>query len=302
MMICCTRLHALFVFFLAVLSLSAVRSFAEPITVTDATGHTVTLPGPAERIVSLAPSVTETLFAIGLSREIIGVTDVCNYPPEARSKTKVGGVNTASAERILSLRPDLVLEIESLSGSAFVENLRSLGLTVVSLSPDSFDEIVREIGIIGRLTGRDSRARALSDEMARRVGSIERRLSKVQPVSVLYVLWHDPLMTLGKGNYISDLVARAGGRLVGEATSLPYYRLGIETVLRQDPETILIPDEIGEGGVETQMRYFRRWPMLRAVKSNRIFTVDADLLHRPGPRVVEGIETMARRFHPELFP
>ena len=277
-------------------------SFADPVRVTDATGHAVALAQPAQRIVSLAPSITEILYALGLDAEIAGVTDACDYPPAARSKPRVGGINSASVEAVVARRPDLILALDALNGPALVDALRRLGLPVASLASDSVAAIQREIGMIGALAGRAAAARALNDSIRARLEAVEARVASAAPVTVVYVLWHEPLMTIGRSSFIADLIHRAGGRLADEHSPLPYYRLALEAVLEQNPAVILIPTEIGPTAVALQRQYWERWPQLAAVRTGRIYSVDSDLIHRPGPRIAAGVELLAQRLHPELFP
>jgi iron complex transport system substrate-binding protein len=272
---------------------------AEPLRLTDGTGHVTTLARPAARIISLAPSLTEALFALGLDAEVIGVTTACDFPQSAATKPKVGTTTSASLEGLVARRPDLVLAIESLNGTVFLEQLRRLGLPVLSFTPDSVEEILSDIALIGRATGRSAAAAALIARMRGRLAAVAGRIDAAPRPSVLYMMWHDPLMTIGPDSFIADLVRRAGGRLLVEAAPLPYYRLGIETVLRRDPAVIVIPDEAGESIVAAQRRYWERWPDLAAVRNHRVHVVESDLMHRPGPRVVDGIEALARLLHPE---
>ena len=297
------RIVGLIYFFLAAFSASVyvAPALAEPVTVTDAEGYTRTFSKPPRRIISLAPSITEILFAIGLDSEIVGVTDACNYPDKVQSKSRVGGIHNAGIEQIIGLHPDLILVKDDLSGPEFVQNLRRLNLPVVSLAPNSLAAIQREIQLIGRMTGRSDQAQSLSRDMKRRIQMIKDRVSHRNPVRVLYVLWDEPVMTIGKETFIAELIHLAGGVLVGEATPLSYFRINIETVLGEDPEIILIQDDLGPSRIEAQKKYWRRWPVLQAVKNNRIVVIHSDLVQRPGPRVVLGLERLAELLHPEIF-
>lgn len=276
-------------------------AWAEVITLTDATGHSRTFSKPPQRIISLAPSITEILFAIGLDSEIIGVTDACNFPERALTKTRVGGVRNPSVEEIIGLKPDLILVKDDFNGPDFVQNLRRLNLPVVSLAPNSLAAIQREILLIGRMTGRSDRAQNLTREMKVRIQAIKDLVSGRDPVLVLYVLWDDPIMTIGKETFVGELVHLAGGRLVGESTPLSYFRVNIETVLAENPEIILIQDDLGSSRIKEQKQYWSRWPDLRAVEKNRLYAIHADVVLRPGPRVVQGLERIAALLHPEMF-
>lgn len=286
-------------FLLTVTAVAAVdTAAAEPLRLTDGTGHVTLLPRPATRVISLAPSLTETLFALGLDAEIVGVTTACDFPLAAAAKPKIGTTTSSSLEGLVARRPDLVLAIESLNGTVFVEQLRRLGLPVLSFTPDSVDEILSDTGVIGRATGRSAEAAVLIARLRERLATVAARVSGAPRPTLLYMMWHDPLMTIGPDSFIADLVRRAGGRLLIEDAPLPYFRLGIESVLRRDPAVIVIPDEAGDAIVAAQRHYWDRWPQLAAVRDRRVHIIESDLMHRPGPRVVDGIEALAQLLHP----
>lgn len=277
----------------------AASAFLDSEAVAQVSARAASPKPPAKRIVSLAPSLTEVLFALGLDAEIVGVTNACDFPAAAKRKPKIGDVIQSSSEAIISRRPDLVLAIEELNGTPYLDGLRGLDLPVISFSFSDLDSILSGIRRIGQLTDRSAQAEALVGDIRIRLDRVAQRVARGPTVRVLYVMWHEPLMTIGPSSFIADLVHLAGGRLVDEATPLSYFRLSLETALSADPDVIVIPIETGGPEAQVQRSFWNRWPRLSAVRSGRVHTVDADLLHRPGPRLADGVELLATLFHPE---
>ncbi|MBI4391220.1 MAG: cobalamin-binding protein [candidate division NC10 bacterium] len=282
-------------------ALLAVGAPAEAAGVRDMTGRSVEVPPTVRRVVSLAPSLTEILFALGAGDLTVGVTDFCDYPPAAAAKPKVGTVLAPNAEVVLTLRPDLVLATTEGNRQETVLLLERLGLAVFVVRPEGLDGVYASIQAVGRLVGRPTRARALVEVMRSRVGWVAAQVARRPRVRVLYVLWPDPLITAGRGSIIDALLHLAGGENVAGGIALRYPRLGLEEVLRVDPEVILLAGMGSRPLRPEAVPGWEGWQVLPAVRAGRVRSLDGDLLHRPGPRIVEGLEAMARALHPGAF-
>ncbi len=259
-------------------------------------------PSP-RRIISLAPSLTEVLFAVGAGAQVVGVTEFCNYPPEAAARPKVGGItpDTINLERILELAPDLVLSSGDGQDPALA-NLARLGIATRVLPAESLEEVMGTIDEVGALSGHAERARRLRAELEGRVDRIRGLVSRLPTprVRVFYQVWDRPLMTTGR-SYVSELIEIAGGENVFGDLTQAFPQVSEEAVLVRDPEVILIPSQHREPVRLEDVRRRPGWDRLSAVRSGRVHLLPGDPISRPGPRLVEVLETMARLLHPELF-
>jgi iron complex transport system substrate-binding protein len=269
-------------------------------TFTDDLGRRVYLAKPARRVVSLAPSVTEILFAVGLDAEVVGVTTFCDYPVQAKAKPKIGS-STPNLEAILGLKPDLVVGNKDFLRPDILAKLEQMRVPVFLLSAKTVEDILGHIITIGRLVGHDADARRLVQGLRERLTEVRRRTSSVKRVRVFYVVNTDPLISVGPGSFIHHMLEIAGGENVVGRAQAPYPKVSIEEVLRQDPEALLFPVGIGEGIPEPEQQLWRRWTSLSAVVHNRLHQVKGELANRPGPRVLDGVEALAQALHPGLF-
>ncbi len=267
-------------------------------TFTDDMGRRVYLAQPARRVISLAPSVTEMLFAVGLDAEVVGVTTFCDYPPQAKTKPKIGS-SVPSLEAILSLKPDLIVGNKDFIRPDVLAKLEQLKIPVFFLTPKSVEDILGHIGTIGRLTGHDREARTVTQGLRDRLGEIRHRMAAVKPVRVFYVINTDPLISVGGGSFIHQMLELAGGENIVKETLLPYPKVSLEEVLRKNPEVLLFPVGTSEGIPDSEQQRWRKWTTLSAVANNRLGQVKAELVNRPGPRVVDGIEALIKAIHPE---
>ncbi len=272
-----------------------------PLVIRDDVGRTVKLGSEPERIVSLAPGNTEILFALGLEKRVVGVSDQCDYPAEARDKPKVGGFATISIERTVSLKPDVVLASGSIQ-LEIADQLSDLGIKTIVLFPRTIESILGDIELVGEVTNRNSEAKALVTRLRGRIEFI--RAGTRQLMSrprVYYEIWHSPLMSAGHGTWIDELIELSGGRNIFSDSSDPYPIISSELVIERDPEIIII--NRGYMGGEARGEMLRRagWDRISAVISGRIYEMDENLLVRPGPRIVDGLEALAKAIHPELF-
>lgn len=271
-----------------------------PRTFVDDLGRKIYLAKAPTRIVSLAPSVTETLFAIGLHEQIVGVTDFCDYPPEAKQKPKVG-YSHPNIEVIVTLQPDLILAPSAFLRADLLAKLEQLKIPTFIVDPESFEEIPSRIQTIGRIVNRSASADVVAMEMRQRIAVIRSKTEALPRARVLYVLNSQPLITVGPGSYIHQVINIAGGSNIASLTTVPYPHLNMETVLKEDPEIIIFPIGKAEGIPLSEQQQWLRWTSLSAVKQGRLHQISADVLNRPGPRIVEGLEALARIIHPEAF-
>jgi iron complex transport system substrate-binding protein len=275
-----------------------------PAEVVDQLGRTVVLGEPPQRIISLAPSNSEILFALGLADRVVAVTDYCNYPPEAEAKPTIGGFSTPNMESIVALSPDLILAT-SIHEAKIIPQLESRGLTVLALNPKRIDDVLEAILLTGKVVGVDENAAELVTSMRQRIKAVTERtvgLAPEQKPRVFYIVWHDPLMTAGSGTLQDELVEKAGGLNIAHEL-VDYADISLEAVITANPEVIIAGAGHGSSADQT-FRYAQTEPRLRdtsARQHDRIYAIDADLTSRPGPRVVEGLDKFAQFIHPELF-
>lgn len=285
---------------LALALLLAPATPAAAFTVADMLGREVTLAAPPARIVSLVPSVTETLFALGAEDRLVGVTDFCDYPPAARRKPSVGGMVNPNLEVIVSLRPDLVVATTEGNREETFTQLRRLGIPTYLVVAHRVGDVTALIAHLGELTGRRAAAEALSARLERRVEAVQRAVAPYKRPRVLYVLWPEPLIVPGREALVTELIRLAGGESITAADADSYPRYSLEAAVAKAPEVILLANH----GAQTGPIDRERWQRLAAqpaVRAGRLHQVDGNLLHRYGPRIVDGLEQLARAIHPEAF-
>ena len=265
------------------------------ITVTDDLQRTVTIPRPAQRIISLAPSITESLFAIGAGDRIAGITTYCNYPPATASKSRVGGMTTPSIESIVALHPDLVLV--SMEGNLRDDftRLTDLRIPIAVTNPRTLDGIFRSLTMLGQLTGTGDSASHLIAALRQRADSIVRR-NGTQPARTLLFVSLQPLIAAGARTFIDELVRQAGGVNLAAQTALTYPTLSREAVITFDPDVLLVMSDV-VASTDALTSLYPEWSRLTAVRSGRVYRLDADLVSRPGPRAVDGLHLLSTLFH-----
>lgn len=256
------------------------------------------------RIVSLAPSNTEILFALGLGDRVVGVTEFCDYPPEAQEKTNIGGFSTVDMEKVIELDPDLVLAT-SMHEESTIPELERRGLKVITLAPETLAEVLDDISEVGAATGKAEMASELVAQMQEKIDAI---IEKVEPLlggdkpGVMYITWHDPIWTVGNGTLTHELIETAGGENIF-ADGAGNMETDLETVVWRNPQVILA--STGHGSAEdspvTWANTEDRLAELDARKDGRVYEIDANLVTRPGPRLVEGLEIVAEYLYPSVF-
>jgi len=289
---------------LALLLCPCCAAQSTPGNIFDGLGRNVTVEKIPQRIISLSPSNTEILFALGLGDKVVGVTEYCNYPQEAATKSKVGGFSTVDIEKVVSLEPDLVLAT-NIHSKTVIPALEKLGLTVVALIPTSLSEMLDSITLVGRITGQNKQAAEMVSDLRSRIEVVTDKtqtLSSKQRPRVFYITWHDPLMTAGMGTLADDVIANAGGQNIAYDISGD-KTIDLETAIYRDPQVIVASVGMGTGE-ELPWLYVQTETRLKntqALLNDRIYKIDGDLIHRPGPRIVDSLEQMAHFIHPELF-
>jgi iron complex transport system substrate-binding protein len=251
------------------------------------------------RIVSLVPSVTETLFALGAGPEVVGVSQYCDYPPEVTKLPKVGDFIAPNMEAIVALRPTLVVGVATASDQRQIDALKALGIPALMVNDDSVAEVEGNILTIGDRIGRRTEAERLLATIRAQIAAVERRLSGTQRLSVLMVVGHDPLVVVGSGTYLDELLTLAHGENIGEATEQTWPRLSLEYLMAVGPQVILDGQMGSERSVPSS--YWARYPSIPAVREDRVRGYPIDLMDHPGPRIAMALETIARLIHPEAF-
>ncbi len=270
----------------------------------DNLGRLVNIDQIPQRIISLAPANTEVLFALGLGDKVVGVTDFCNYPPQALEKEKIGGFSTPDIEKIIALQPDLILA-SSIHAQEVIPALEERNLTVFALAPENLNGILESIQTVGKITGRQQEASRLVTQMENR---IEVTTDKTQNLEnrprVFCIIWHDPLYSVGSQTIEQELIEKAGGMNIFQDAFTKYKTVDLEGVIVLNPEVIIA----FRGHGEAQSKPFEwaqgesRLMVTQAYKNNRIYQIDGDLIARTGPRIVDALEYLAYFIHPELFP
>lgn len=268
-------------------------------TLVDMVGRQLTLHGPPRRIVSLAPSLTEILYALEAGNTVVGVTDFANYPPEVKTKPSVGGGINPNMEMILTLEPDLVVISADANRWETLAQLERLQMRVYGVKPVGVEGVLTSIAKIGEVVGRPREAEHVIAEMRRRMAAVSRKVKNRPRPKVLYAVWIDPLIVAGPGTVLDDLIRMAGGVNVVREPGFPRY--SIEEVFVRPPDMILLALDGGTPEDREILRRLPGWKEMRAVREGAVRVVDPNLMNRPGPRIVDGVELLAGLFHPAVF-
>lgn len=268
------------------LLLAAGPVSAAPVKAVDDGGRTVGLSAPAKRIVSLAPHATEMVFAAGAGDRLVGVTSFSDYPEPARKIPRVGSYGRVDAERILALKPDLVIGWQSGNSAADLAGLERLGIPVFLTEPRRLEDVPRLIESIGELAGTRQAAAEAAARFRAELAELRRRYGGRRPVRVFYEIWHQPLITVNGAHLISDVIGLCGGRNVFASAGSLTLTIAAENVLAEDPEAI-----VASGPLEGWQRY----PRLAAVRNARLFFVRPDLIQRQSPRILDGARQMCEQ-------
>ena len=290
--------------FLLVFAGAASAADWEPVTITDDLGVTVTIDKYPERIVSLSPANTEILFALGLGDRIVGVTEYCTYPEAALSKDKIGGFSTINTEKIAVLNPDLLVAADGNSEET-IAHLRELGYTIITVNADTIDTTLADIRLIGKAAGVESAAEELVSSMQADLAEIAEKTKGAEKPTILHCMWTDPLWVSGSGTFQDEMISSAGG-VNAAAAEGGWVALTMEKFLTMNPDIIVVDSGDGMGvGTDDALKNFflkdSRMQSLSAVQNERVYVVNADIIDRGGPRIVEGVEALAEIAHPDIF-
>jgi iron complex transport system substrate-binding protein len=257
-------------------------------------------PKDYRRIIALAPNITEILFTLGLGERVIGVTQHCNYPPEAMTRPRVGSYVDLNIEKILFLKPDLVIATADGNERGSVERLLGFGIPVLVTNPKNLNQVYETITVIGWATKKEDKAESLVRSLKQRADRIIRACSGLPHPRVFLQINENPLITVGKETFHNNLIQLAGGINISGQEAIKYPTYSLEQVLRLNPEVILITSMERGAVAELKKKRWEQWKQLSAVSHHRIYILDSDLLDRPSPRLVDGLEALARAIHPEL--
>lgn len=283
---------------------STEGTVTSPVKLTDQLGRKISIENTPRKIISLAPSNTEILFALGLGDRVVARTDYCNYPPEAEAKPSVGGFSTPNIEEIVAMDPDLILAT-SMHEAEIIPQLESYGLTVIGLMPATLGETLAAIIIVGQVTGMEKTAEDLVNNMQKRIDAVKNKtndLSGDDLTRVLYVVWHDPLMAAGSGTFHDEFINLSGGTNIAGDLEL-YATISLEAVIGADPQVIIAGVGMGEGE-DLPLQFLMSEDRLKdttARLSDAVYPIDMDIVGRAGPRIVDALEQFAAYIHPELF-
>jgi iron complex transport system substrate-binding protein len=269
-------------------------------TLKDSRGRDLVLPAPPQRIISLVPSVTEVVYALGGEDRLVGVTDFCDWPPEAARKPRVGGMLAPNLELVVSLKPDLIVATTEGNRRETFDQLQRLGIPVFSVHPHRLSDVMAVIAQLGELTGRPAAVGPLVEGLKRRIQAVERAVRPYPRPKVLYVLWPEPLIVPGREGLVTELIELAGGASVTAGEPDSYPRFSLEAVAARAPEVIILARH-GSDGTPLARVPWERLTTLPAIRAGRVHSVDGSYLHRYGPRMVDGLERLARVIHPEAF-
>lgn len=262
------------------------------IQVSDDTGQTVQLAQPAQRIISLSPHTTELLFAAGAGAKVVGVVAFSDFPPQATRLPQVGSYNALDSERILALKPDLVVAWKSGNGATAIERLQRLGLKVYLSESEHLKDIPQTIDNLGMLAGTATTANAASAQFRDQLTRLGKSYSSRKPVAVFYQLWNQPMITINGKQIINEVIELCGGRNLFASLGTLAPTISVEAVLQANPEIIIAS---GMGNKRPSwLDDWKRWGTVRAVRNRQIHFIGADLINRPSPRILQGAEQMCR--------
>jgi cobalamin transport system substrate-binding protein len=280
-----------------------------PLAVMDDEGYVLNMTSYPQRIISLAPSNTQILFAIGAGDKVVGVTDYDNYPYnfsawiEEKNMTSIGGYSTPNKETIASLQPDLILATPI--NDVDTVTLRTLGYNVLVINPDSINGVLHDIALIGNATGDVNGAISLINSINDQINSITAKIAAANiqdKPKVYYEIWDDPLMSAGGTTWITDIINKVGAINIFATESQQYPVVSSESIVQMNPDVILLPSSMGSGTITPDSVKTRSgWNMVNAVKNDRIVVIDGDLFAEAGSRIGEQVSAIAQAIYPDLF-
>jgi len=270
-------------------------------TVIDEVGRKVTVPAEVQRVVSLAPNLTEMVYALGLQDKLVGDTDYCDTPPAAKSKPHVGGPMSPSLETIVGLRPDLVLATTSINHVETVDALQHLGIPVYTSDPQSVEGMLASTRRMADLMGANEKGEEVVGQLQSRLDALKAKLAGRPMAHVLFVVWMDPLITIGQNTFIADALKWAGAESV-VMSDQKWPHLSFEEIVRVQPEYIVLTPDHAESNATglADLRSRNGWRELDAVVAGHVIVMDS-AVNRPSPGMIDAIEQAARMLHPDAF-
>jgi len=281
---------------LLLINMLANNSYAALVTeirVIDDLGNTVALKQPAKRIVSLAPHITELLFAVGAGDQVVGVVSYSDFPEAAKQLPQVGAYNAFDLETIVALKPDLIVAWNSTNPAGALQKLQAMSIPVFISEPRKLEDVARNLESLGRLTGNERTANTASAQYRKQLEELRTQYSTRSSVSVFYQIWHQPLMTINGEHLISQVIELCGGRNVFAGLPTLAPKISLESVLRKDPE-VIVAGNSALNRPEWKADWLR-WPSLRAVKNGHLFYINPDIIQRHTPRILQGAEVLCRQ-------
>ena len=281
--------------------LTCLPSTGSTKTVTDKFGRSVDVPDQPERIVALAPSITEIMYTLEVESRLVGATQFSDYPSEAGNLPKVGSYVRLDVEKIVSLRPDLCIAVKDGNPITIIRKLESVGIAVYAVDPRNLNAVMDTVLELGQLLGVSDRAEAVKATMANRTQRVQSKLSCINHrPGVFFQIGIAPIVSAGTPTFIHELIVMAGGTNLAQGPT-PYPRFSKEQVIRLWPEVIIITSMARKTVFEQVKADWQQWRNIPAVKNNRIHLVNSDVLDRASPRLVDGLEILARLIHPDCF-
>lgn len=273
----------------------------DTIEFTDGMQRQVKVPKSVKRIISMAPNVTEMLFAIGLNEEIVGVTDYCDYPEMAKEKAKIGGYYNPNIEVILSLKPDIIIATPDGYSKERIAKLEQAGIPIFLVNPRNLDDIFNSMIMLGNITGKKQVAEETVSKLQSRAKIITDKVKNIKKrPKVFYELDHSPLITVGPNNFVDDLITKAGGINIANDAPSSWPQYSVESVIVKNPDIIITaPYSMGSGNSSQPLiNEWKKYRTISAVLNNKVYAINPDIILRPGPRAVDGLESLYNIFHP----
>ncbi len=263
---------------------------------TDTLGREVLISQTPEKVVSLSPAITEILFALEQDDKIVGTTDYCDYPEAALNKPKVGNFENPNLELIVASEPDLVFVAAGVQ-SDLIDKFEELGIKVFCLDAETLEEVIRNIELTGQIMGAEDIAQNIAQDMRARMNNVIEKVKGLDRPLVFYEVWDDPLMSAGPGSFIDDLINLAGGENLAKDAASRYPQINFEVVVERNPDIYIAVNHYKENEIIARPSY----DSLKAVQTGNVYTIEDDLVTLPGPRIIIGLEQMAKIIHPEVF-
>ncbi|MCL5961845.1 MAG: cobalamin-binding protein [Chloroflexi bacterium] len=270
-----------------------------PLSFSDDAGRSVTVAKLPQKIVSLSPDNTEILFALGLGGQVVGVDEYSDFPPEAQKKDKVGSFAKIDIEKVVALEPDVILAAD-MHAKTVVPELEKRGFTVIVLQPRTIEGVLDNIRLVGRIADKSKEAETLASDLQRRIDDVVRKVGGASAKPRVFFELDANLFTVGPDTFVDDMIRKAGGENIAADAKNAWPQMSQEAIVLKDPEVIILADH-GLGATPESVKSRPGWQQITAVKTDRIVPLDPDLVNRPGPRVVNGLESLAKAIHPELF-